>query len=75
MRPGHDRSLSGLEQTQNLASKIGANVATLGVDVSKPGQVSNMVAQSTEAIESATRHHPVGRIGRPEEIANKAVAD
>ena len=26
--------------------------------------------QSTEAIESAARHHPMGRIGRPEEIAN-----
>ena len=26
--------------------------------------------QSTEAIEKAVRYHPLGRIGRPEEIAN-----
>ena len=26
--------------------------------------------QSTEAIEKAARYHPLGRIGRPEEIAN-----
>ena len=26
--------------------------------------------QSTEAIQKAARHHPLGRIGRPEEIAN-----
>ncbi len=43
-----DRSLSGLEQTQDLAQQISAQVATVAVDVSKPDHVSHMVDQTVD---------------------------
>ena len=55
-----DRSLSGLEQTHDLANKISSDVATVGVDVSKPDQVSHMVDQT------------VDRFGRVDVLVNAA---
>ena len=55
-----DRSLTGLEQTQNLANKISSDVATVAVDVSKTDHVSDMVDQA------------VDRFGRVDVLVNAA---
>ncbi len=55
-----DRSLTGLEQTQNLANKISSDVATVAVDVSKTDHVSDMVDQA------------VNRFGRVDVLVNAA---
>ncbi len=55
-----DRSLTGLEQTQDLAHKISSQVATVAVDVSKPDHVSHMVDQT------------VDRFGRVDVLVNAA---
>ena len=55
-----DRSLTGLEQTQDLANKISSDVATVAVDVSKMDHVSDMVDQA------------VDRFGRVDVLVNAA---
>ncbi len=55
-----DRSLTGLEQTQDLANKISSDVATVAVDVSKTDHVSDMVDQA------------VNRFGRVDVLVNAA---
>ncbi len=55
-----DRSLTGLEQTQDLANKISSDVATVAVDVSKTDHVSDMVDQA------------VDRFGRVDVLVNAA---
>ena len=55
-----DRSLNGLEQTQDLANKISSDVATVAVDVSKTDHVSDMVDQA------------VDRFGRVDVLVNAA---
>ncbi len=55
-----DRSLIGLEQTQDLANKISSDVATVAVDVSKMDHVSDMVDQA------------VDRFGRVDVLVNAA---
>ena len=55
-----DRSLTGLEQTQDLANKISSDVATVAVDVSKMNHVSDMVDQA------------VDRFGRVDVLVNAA---
>ncbi len=55
-----DRSLIGLEQTQDLANKISSDVTTVAVDVSKMDHVSDMVDQA------------VDRFGRVDVLVNAA---
>ena len=55
-----DRSLTGLEQTQDLSNKISSDVATVAVDVSKMDHVSDMVDQA------------VDRFGRVDVLVNAA---
>jgi NAD(P)-dependent dehydrogenase (short-subunit alcohol dehydrogenase family) len=60
----------------HLTSVAASQYTSQGIRINciAPGFVDTPQArgstQSTEVIEKAARHHPMGRIGRPEEIAN-----